>query len=601
MLVLSPIPVLLALAALAAAAPRSTLKLKEHIDVPRNWVRVADAPAEHTIALRIALPQSNFDALEAHLYEASDPDHARYGQHLSKEEVERLVAPRPESLAAVQEWLAGHGIPKSACTHSPAKDWVKVDVPVSKAEAMLDTKYSVWQHTVDGDVLVRTTSYSLPEHLHAHVELIQPTTMFGRFRSARSLISVVEDAPESSALKSHVKIVDPASGTSVDASCNQTITISCIQQLYNAVGYVPQATKVNKIGITGYLEEYANFADLKSFYKDQRPEAVNSTFKVELINGGLDNQTLSAAGAEANLDVQFAYGISFPTPGTFWSTGGRPPFKADTDTPTDTNEPYTEWLDFVLSHPDLPQTVSTSYGDDEQTVPKSFAKRACKGFAQLGARGTSLMFSSGDGGVGDGDSNPATQSCFTNDGKNATKFIPLFPASCPFVTAVGGTQHFPEVAVSRFFSGGGFSNYFSRPAFQEKAVTGYLSALPKGTYKGLFNPAGRGIPDVAAQGDFFRIFLSGQAVLIGGTSASSPTFAGVVSLLNDARLARGLPSLGWLNPLLYSKGVAGLNDITVGHNSGCGTTGFNVTKGWDPVTGLGTPNFGKLKDIVLSV
>lgn len=146
MLALSPIPVLLALAALAAlaaAAPRSTLKLKEHIDVPRNWVRVADAPAEHTIALRIALPQSNFDALEAHLYEASDPDHARYGQHLSKEEVERLVAPRPESLAAVQEWLAGHGIPKSACTHSPAKDWVKVDVPVSKAEAMLDTVSAV--------------------------------------------------------------------------------------------------------------------------------------------------------------------------------------------------------------------------------------------------------------------------------------------------------------------------------------------------------------------------------------------------------------------------------------------------------------------------
>ena len=59
-------------------------------------------------------------------------------------------------------------------------------------------------------------------------------------------------------------------------------------------------------------------------------------------SGGLDNQTLSAAGDEANLDVQFAYGISFPTPGTFWSTGGRPPFKADTGTPTDTNEPYTE-------------------------------------------------------------------------------------------------------------------------------------------------------------------------------------------------------------------------------------------------------------------
>ena len=59
-------------------------------------------------------------------------------------------------------------------------------------------------------------------------------------------------------------------------------------------------------------------------------------------SGGLDNQTLSAAGAEANLDVQFAYGISFPTPGTFWSTGGRPPFNPDSIVTTNTNEPYTE-------------------------------------------------------------------------------------------------------------------------------------------------------------------------------------------------------------------------------------------------------------------
>jgi len=68
--------------------------------------------------------------------------------------------------------------------------------------------------------------------------------------------------------------------------------------------------------------------------------------------------------------------------------------------------------------------------------------------------------------------------------------------------------------------------------------------------------------------------------------------------LNDARLKAGLPSLGFLNPFLYSKGFAGLNDITVGHNAGCGTEGFNATVGWDPVTGLGTPNFQKLKALL---
>ena len=85
-------------------------------------------------------------------------------------------------------------------------------------------------------------------------------------------------------------------------------------------------------------------------------------------------------------------------------------------------------------------------------------------------------------------------------------------------------------------------------------------------------------PDVAAQGDNFKIFLEGQAILIGGTSCSAPTFTGFVSLLNDARLKAGLPSLGFLNPFLYSKGFKGLNDITIGHNSGCGTQGFNVSQ-----------------------
>jgi len=193
--------------------------------------------------------------------------------------------------------------------------------------------------------------------------------------------------------------------------------------------------------------------------------------------------------------------------------------------------------------------------------------------------------------VGDGDPNPATQQCFTNDGTNQTKFIPLFPASCGFVTAVGGTRFVPEHAVS--FSGGGFSNFFSRPRFQDEAVKGFLKKLPAGTYAGLFNPNGRGIPDVALQGVNFRIFFKGKQAGISGTSASAPGFAGLVSLINDARLTRGLPSLGWMNPLIY-KSASAFNDITIGNNPGCGTPGFNATEGWDPVTGFGTPDVRKL-------
>jgi tripeptidyl-peptidase-1 len=589
---------------LAAPSKECAYKTKEEIYPPLGWVKHSKPAPDHPISLRIGLPQLNFHVLEQHLYEVSDPEHERYGQHLSKEEVEALVSPHPESLNALNEWLAGFDLKEDDLVRSPAKDWITITIPVRTAEKMLDTTYDVWEHTGSGDRLVRTTSYSLPSNLHNHVDVIQPTTMFSRFKGQRSTIFKIEEATSSvvdTVAEALPITVSDLSGVTVDASCNTTITISCLQQLYNAVGYVPSAEGRNSIGITGYLGQFANMQDLQSFFKDQVPNAVNSSFTFQSVNGGTNPQNLSQAGDEADLDVQFAFGLSHPIPATFFSTPGSPPFTPDLKTPTNTNEPYTDWLDFILAQDKPPLTISTSYGDDEQTVPESFAKRACAGFAQLGARGVSLMFSSGDFGVGDGDSNPATQICITNDGTNTTKFLPAFPASCPFVTAVGGTTNInPEVAVSRFFSGGGFSNYFDRPFYQEEVVEEYLKALPKGTYAGLFNPNGRAYPDVSAQSDRFRIFLKGKPVSIGGTSASSPSFAGFVALLNDARFKAGKGPLGFLNPMLYSIGFEGLNDITSGHNSGCGTTGFNATQGWDPVTGLGTPNFFKLKDIVTS-
>jgi tripeptidyl-peptidase-1 len=108
------------------------------------------------------------------------------------------------------------------------------------------------------------------------------------------------------------------------------------------------------------------------------------------------------------------------------------------------------------------------------------------------------------------------------------------------------------------------------------------------------------IPDVSAQAENFRFFYQGKVGSIGGTSAASPTVASIISLLNDARISKGMSPLGFLIPLLYSKAFSGFNDITAGSNPGCGTTGFNVslsfrvgvtipdsdlsqaTKGWDP-------------------
>ncbi|KAG1817037.1 hypothetical protein DFJ58DRAFT_673467, partial [Suillus subalutaceus] len=86
-----------------------------------------------------------------------------------------------------------------------------------------------------------------------------------------------------------------------------------------------------------------------------------------------------------------------------------------------------------------------------------------------------------------------------------------------------------------------------------------------------------------------------------GTFCATPTFAVFVSMLNNTCIRAGKPPLGFLNPFLFSTGYKALNDITKDNNSGCGTQGFNSTVGWDPVTGYGTPNFDKLKDLVLAM
>jgi len=88
--------------------------------------------------------------------------------------------------------------------------------------------------------------------------------------------------------------------------------------------------------------------------------------------------------------------------------------------------------------------------------------------------------------------------------------------------------------------------------------------------------------------------VNGTEERIGGTSASTPAFAGVITLVNDALLAAGRKPLGFMNPWLYSGGWKAFNDITSGNNPGCGTNGFSTAQGWDPVTGFGTPDLQKI-------
>jgi len=97
-----------------------------------------------------------------------------------------------------------------------------------------------------------------------------------------------------------------------------------------------------------------------------------------------------------------------------------------------------------------------------------------------------------------------------------------------------------------FTSGGGFSNYFPRPAYQEAAVAKYLTYIGE-DYAGLYNASGRGIPDIAAQSQNFSTIWNGTVLPVDGTSAATPLAAAIFVLVNDALIAAGKPPMGFLN------------------------------------------------------
>lgn len=85
-----------------------------------------------------------------------------------------------------------------------------------------------------------------------------------------------------------------------------------------------------------------------------------------------------------------------------------------------------------------------------------------------------------------------------------------------------------------------------------------------------------------------------------GTSVATPAWAAILAMLNEERRRVGKGSVGFVNPVLY-KHPEVFTDITRGSNPGCGTDGFHAVKGWDPVTGLGTPDWEKLKSLFLEL
>lgn len=557
-------------ATLATASPVTQFVTKQALPgVPEGWQRLSAAPVDQQMDLHIRLKEQNMDQLQQRLLEVSNPEHADYGKHMTKAEVDALTAPTQETVDSVTKWLSSHGIDAGKVSSG----FLTVSVSVDQAQKMLNTDYGVYKHESTGRETVRTTGYSVPRDIEGAIAMIQPTTLFTDLgMSNKKMLSGAG--------------IDTRAAEAADATdyCrNEGSSTKCLRQNYNVpLDYKPSGKTT--LGICGFLGEVPSPDDLASYIKKYDSNLPTNISNVEVVS--INNGPTSPGGeGEADLDVQIAVPLTYPIHTTFFSTGGTPPQVGDAG-----NEPYLDWLKYTLDLDSPAQTYSISYGDDEPTVPSDYADAVCESFMKLGARGVTILTAAGDSGAG------GRSAC---DGSgNIEKFKPSFPAACPWVTVVGGTTSYGSDEHVFRDGGCGFSNHFSTPDYQADAVKGYIGKL-NGKLDGAYNASGRAYPDVTALYTNFPIYQGGFPGRSGGTSASTPTTASIIALLNDFLVASGKKPLGFLNPFLYTKGHAGFRDIAKGATGVCGDkTAFPATEGWDAASGWGVPDFGKLKALL---
>jgi kumamolisin len=233
------------------------------------------------------------------------------------------------------------------------------------------------------------------------------------------------------------------------------------------------------------------------------------------------------------------------------------------------------FLDAVLAaiHDDTnrPDVISISWGGPEETWTAQARTAFESAFEDAATLGITILVAAGDNGATDGSADGALEVDF--------------PASAPGAIGCGGTTltltggavsvetTWNELAQGEGATGGGVSEVFPLPGFQSDAR---VPAAPNGF-------VGRGVPDVAADADpvtGYSVLVDGQTVVLGGTSAVAPLWAGLIALLNSIL---GAP-VGFVTPELYAAAGA-FRDITTGGNGG-----YTAGPGWDACTGLGSPN-----------
>ena len=287
---------------LAFLLPAVAVVHEELAALPNGWTQVGVPADTDTMILQIGLAQQNLDKMDSMIYDISTPGSASYGKFMEGDEVAAMLAPSSDANNAVMEWLKGAGVTNSFSDGV----YVNFSTSVGTANKLLSTEFKYYAN--DGVQKLRTMGYSLPDDLVDHIDLVTPTTYFGK--TTAQVPTPKMHFPKNNILPRQV-----------NASCATLITPACIKELYD-IDYKPDPNSGSKIAFGSFLNQSARTQDLSLF--ETAFSIPQQGFSVQLINGGVNDQAIDNNHGEANLDVEYIIGTAAPLPIISYITGGSP-------------------------------------------------------------------------------------------------------------------------------------------------------------------------------------------------------------------------------------------------------------------------------------
>lgn len=534
------------------------------------------------LRLDVLLRSRDPAGLEAFGSAVSSPGSADYHHYLGPAAFLASYGPAPTAVAAVEDVLRAEGL-----SPGPLRGLaIPVSATVAQAAAAFRTPIRNYRLTGGRMVFANAAAPSVPASIATDLSAIVGLDDL----SQSSPDPIVTPKPKLPPARTGSFVTaagpQPCAAARVAASEYGTYTSNQLAGAYGFTGLY----KAHDLGAgqTVALVETDSFSmrDLDTFAScfGISPAALNRQVRVVPVDGG------SGAGPgalEAALDVEVVLSLA-------------PAAHIEVYEGANNSVSGLDELDRIVSD-DSSQVVSISAGiceDLARSGEPGLLEAEDAIFEQAAAQGQTVLAASGDNG---------SEACSATSPSLGSFASVSDPASQPFVTGVGGTDLTAlgnppsEIAWNQSgtqigASGGGFSDVWSRPAWQQALV----SEAPSVSVCGPAGGACRGVPDVSASADpthGYTIYDNGAWLGIGGTSASTPLWAAAVALTNASAPCGGVP-IGYLNPRLYQLGEAQylhggpryFNDITSGDNDFTGLTNvYSAAPGWDPVTGLGSP------------